>query len=228
MAERGIAGERPFLQFAVLRVDRSFRALPLEERRSLKEALLHALADEAVPTHTYSLVGLKAGADLLLWRMADTPDALQEAMARLLTGPMGPYLEPVHILTGVVRPSQYVRRPAPQEQAVFLSERLRYLVVYPFTKTADWYLLSRETRQGMMQEHIRVGREFPQVRQVLAYSFGLDDQEFIVAYEMDDLPVFVDLVMALRETEARRYTLRDTPLYTAIHRPPRECVDLLG
>jgi chlorite dismutase len=95
-------------------------------------------------------------------------------------------------------------------------------------KTAEWYLLDREARQAMMNEHIKVGHQYPMVQQLLAYSFGLDDQEFIVAYETDDLPAFLDLVYALRMVEGRKYTLRDTPILAGIHRPLPRILALLG
>lgn len=103
-----------------------------------------------------------------------------------------------------------------------------YLIVYPFSKTTEWYLMSRDARQGMMNEHMRVGHEYADIRQVLLYATGLDDQEFVVAYETEDLPRFSQLVTDLRATEARRYTLRDTPIITAIHRPLREALALIG
>ena len=111
---------------------------------------------------------------------------------------------------------------------MFEGERARYLIVYPFTKSTEWYLLPREIRQGSMNEHMRIGHGYPQVRQLLAYSFGLDDQDFVVAYETDDLPAFSALVRDLRATEGRRSTVRDTPILTAVHRPVREILDMLG
>ena len=88
--------------------------------------------------------------------------------------------------------------------------------MYPFTKTADWYLFGRETRQGMMNEHIRIGKQYREIKQLLLYSFGLQDQEFVVTYETDDLEMFSKLVYDLRDTEARRYTKEDTPLHTGV------------
>ena len=107
-------------------------------------------------------------------------------------------------------------------------ERSRYLIVYPFTKSTEWYLQSREARQGVMNEHMRIGHEYPMVRQALGYSFGLDSQEFVVAYETDDLVAFGDLVRALRATESRRSTVSDTPILLGIHRSLDEIVSLLG
>lgn len=67
-----------------------------------------------------------------------------------------------------------------------------------------------------MQEHIQVGREFPDVDLNTAYSFGLDDQEFVVAFEADEPSLFLDLVQRLRTTESSLYTLRDTPTFTCV------------
>lgn len=111
---------------------------------------------------------------------------------------------------------------------MFAGERSRYIIVYPFTKSTEWYLSSKEVRQGSMNEHMKIGHAYPQVRQLLAYSFGLDDQDFVVAYETDDLPAFSALVRDLRATDGRRSTVRDTPILTGIHRPIREIVELLG
>jgi chlorite dismutase len=121
-----------------------------------------------------------------------------------------------------------VKRPTSQEQSLFSGERSRYLVVYPFTKSTEWYLLGQEARQGVMNEHMRVGHQYPQVRQLLASSFGLDDQDFLVAYETDDLVAFGRLVRELRGTESRRSTVRDTPILAGIRRPVAEVAGLLG
>ncbi|MBI4670356.1 MAG: chlorite dismutase family protein [Chloroflexi bacterium] len=181
-----------------------------------------------ITSYLYSTLGLKTDADLLLWRVAASPDALQDSLSRLLLTGLGRYLDVTHTFNGLVRPSKYVRRATTQEQALFEQERQRYFIVYPFTKTIEWYLMSQDARQGMMNEHIRVGHEFPSVRQLLVYSTGLDDQEFIVAYETDELDAFQGLVIALRSTEARRYTLRDTPIFTCVHRPVAGTLALLG
>jgi chlorite dismutase len=183
---------------------------------------------EGVRTIAYSSVGLEAGVDVLLWRMAPSVDALEATAARVLRSGLGSWLSVTHSLIGRIGPSQYVRRPTEQEQSLFTGERSRYLVVYPFTKSTDWYLLSKEARQGVMNEHMRVGHEYPTIRQALAYSFGLDSQDFVVAYETDDLVAFGDLVRALRSTESRRSTVSDTPILLGIHRPVEEILGLLG
>ncbi|MFL5802080.1 MAG: chlorite dismutase family protein [Roseiflexaceae bacterium] len=219
-----------FVQYMTFKADPAWRRLPLSARVDGREALALAIEEAApdVTTYAYSTVGLKIGADLLLWRKCSSPLAMQEMTSRILQTGMGTYLEPAHSLFGFTRPSSYTRRPTTQEQAIDLEDRQTYLIVYPFSKTTDWYLMSREARQGMMNEHMRIGHEYDDVRQVLLYATGLDDQEFIVAYEAEDLPRFQSLVIDLRATEARRYTLRDTPILTAIHRPLREALALIG
>jgi chlorite dismutase len=160
--------------------------------------------------------------------MAERIEDLEQSAARSLACGMGRWMSISLSLVGLTRPSQYVKRPSAQEQSLFAGERSRYLVVYPFVKSVDWYLSPLEERKQAMAGHMRIGHRYPQIRQLLAYSFGLDDQEFVVAYETDDLVAFQDLVRDLRETEARRSTVRDTPIITAIHRPVEDVVRLLS
>ncbi len=219
-----------FVHVLALRLDPAWRRLPddvrLKDAAALEKAA--AAAAERVRTFTYSMVGLRADVDLLFWRLGPSVEALEETAASLLQTGIGRSMTVAHAMLGMVRPSTYVKKQTAQEQAMFSGERRAYLIVYPFVKTTDWYLLDQEARQAMMNEHIKVGHQFPMVQQLLAYSFGLDDQEFIVAYETDDLQAFLDLVHALRMTQGRKYTLRDTPILTGIHRPLREILALLG
>jgi chlorite dismutase len=218
-----------FVQYLFLSLDASWRRLPATERECATTELRSAIeGQEGVTTYAYTTTGLKAGTDLLLWRTGYALDEIQSGTNLLLKTRLGAYLSVPYSYVGLVRPSTYVRRQAPQEQAALEKDRGRYLVIYPFTKTSDWYLLSKATRQGMMNEHIKIGHEFPAIRQVLVHSFGLDDQEFVVAYEMEDLLEFQTLVMDLRSTDGRPYTLRDTPVFTAVHRPLPEALELVA
>ncbi len=223
--------EQIYIQALALGLDPAWRRRTDEERRDdgrgFAEAETAAGLD-GVRSVPYSSVGLEPGVDILLWRMGPSVDALEQAAARLLRAGLGRWLTVRHSFIGRIGASQYVRKPTEQEQSMFTGERSRYLVVYPFIKSTDWYLLSKEARQGVMNEHMRVGHEYPMIRQALAYSFGLDSQEFVVAYEMDDLVAFGDLVRALRSTESRRSTVSDTPILLGIHRPLDEILVLLG
>jgi chlorite dismutase len=221
--------ERRFIHALGLGLDPAWRRLPDGERRQSAAALVAAVAAKTeVITHSYSMVGLQPDTDVLLWSLAPSLEALEEKAARLLRSGMGRWLRVRESFLGVIQTSQYVKKPTPQEQSLFSGERSRYLVVYPFTKSTDWYLLGREARQGIMNEHMKVGHEYPQVRQLLANSFGLDDMDFLVAYETDDLPQFGELVRALRGTDSRKSTVRDTPILAGIHRSMKEITALLG
>jgi chlorite dismutase len=218
-----------YVRALALGLDPAWRRLDAAQRRGTADAFVKALAPGVgVVTETYSLIGLKPGIDLLVWQLAGSVDALEEESARLLRSGLGRWMTVRECFTGLIGDSQYVVRPTTQEQTLFEGDRARYLIVYPFTKTTEWYLTSREIRQGSMNEHMRVGHTYPQVRQLLAYSFGLDDQDFLVAYETDELPAFSALVRDLRATESRRSTLRDTPILLGIHRPAAEIMELLG
>lgn len=221
--------EDKFVHALALGLDPAWRRLPADERcRSAEELCAAVTATSDVATFTYSMVGLKAGVDVLLWSLSPTLEALEEKSAHVLRAGMGAWFTSRHSFLGMIRPSQYVKRPTEQEQSLFTGERSAYLVVYPFTKSADWYLLPQDTRQQVMNEHMKVGHRFRQVRQLLAYSFGVDDMDFLVAYETDDLQAFGELVRELRATESRRSTVRDTPILTGIHRPIAEITRLLG
>jgi len=220
--------ERRFVQALALGLDPAWRRLPDAERSEDALAFCQAVEQPGVTTFSYSMIGLQVGVDLLLWRLASSLEELEVAAAVALRSGLGRSLRVSDSLLGIIQPSQYVKRPTLQEQSLFEGERSPYLVVYPFTKSADWYLLRQEARQGVMNEHMRVGHAYPQVRQLLAYSFGIDDQDFLVAYETDDLVAFSSLVRDLRSTESRRSTVRDTPILTGIHRPLLQILGMLG
>ena len=219
-----------FVQYLFLRVASDWRRLDAATRAAGR-AEFADIIDSAAPnvtTHAYSTLGLKSDAQLMLWWKSTDAMTVQDTLGAVLATGLGAYCDVAHSLWGLTRPSIYTKRRTVQEQAIDDATRLQYLVVYPFSKTIEWYLMSRDARQGMMNEHMRIGHEFGDVRQVLLYTTGLDDQEFIVAYETDRLERHQDLVIALRSTEARRYTLRDTPIFTAVHRPLRDALALLG
>jgi chlorite dismutase len=217
-----VSDETIWIQAVALGLDPAWRRIPPAAQADDIAALLAAEAattDAGIRTLTYSTIGIEPGVDILLFRLAPSIAALETAGARLARSGLGRWLSLRHSLLGRIGPSQYIRKPSDQERSVLDGEPAGYLVVYPFTKSTDWYLQSRDERQGIMNEHIRVGHRYPTVRQLLAYSFGLDDQDFVVAYDTDDLATFGDLVRELRGTESRRSTVRDTPLLLGVHRP---------
>lgn len=231
MSNEEVVVTRPayFVTYTGFKLDPAWRRLPHAARQDGRESFAHVAEEfDQIKTYAYSTLGFKRDVDMMLWRKGFDPKLMQEMTSRLLQTGIGQYLDISYNLFGFTRASTYTKRPTTQEQAIDVDTRQAYLVVYPFSKTTEWFLMSREARQGMMNEHMRIGHDYADIPQVLLYSTGLDDQEFVVAYETEDLPRFSALVTDLRDTEARRYTLRDTPILTGIHRSMRETLELIG
>lgn len=214
---------RTLSHFAFYHFNQSYYTLPPEDRKTTLSAFQTAITATAQKVDIYQVSPLQSEADILVWSAIEIQDAHRPEQfftdLACQTNPFRKYIQPVQNLWGFTRPSEYTKTRSTQEIDPFAIQRKPYLVMYPFVKTTAWYLMSREARQGMMNEHIRIGKQYPEITQLLLYSFGLQDQEFIVIYETDDLTHFSDLVYELRSSEARRYTLRDAPLFTAIYHP---------
>ncbi len=219
---------RTLNHYALAAFKDAYWALTSAQRAAFHADWLAGLRAAAGKTDIFQAT--ESGLDLVIWSalLADEkPDAA--AFFEKFAQANAPYRHLIEIkdsLWGFTRPSQYSKASSKQEIDPFSDERKAYMVIYPFSKTTEWYLMSREARQGMMNEHIRIGKQYEDIRQLLLYSFGLQNQEFVVVYETDDLTRFSDLVNELRDTEARRYTLRDTPLHTAIYHPAEETLSL--
>ena len=215
-----MASDTRFVHALALGVDSEWRRLGDAERRRSARAFAAACepADGAV-TLGYSLIGLRSEAELLLWSMGPSLEAVEERAAASLRAGLGRWAAVRESFFGVLTPSPYVRRRRPAEPRPFGGAGARYLIVYPFTKGGHWYRLGAPARQAIMAEHMRVGRRYPQVRQLLASSFGVDDQDHLVAYGTDELAAFSRLVRELRGTDARRYTTRDIPVLAGVRRP---------
>jgi len=219
---------RTLNHFSLVRFTARYWETGASERREYRDRWLDAVRAAGQATHLYQVAGLEARNDLLVWSAVEADDAA--APARFFSAwaealaPARRFLEVRDTLWGLTLPSQYTKTRSAQELEPFAEARLPYLIVYPFIKSADWYLESAEARKRMMAGHIKVGKQYPQITQLLLYSFGLQDQEFVVVYETDDLAPFLSLVHELRATEARRYTVRDWPLHLGLHQT-REALD---
>src|SRR5206468_2529732 len=170
----------------------------------------------------YGLVGIRGDCDFLLWQVAENLDALVALQTALNRTDLGAYLTSPYSFLAMTRRSiyEFPEDPGQPSRLVIRPSDARYLFVYPFIKTRGWYMLPKAERQTMMDEHVRVGRKYPSIRLNTTYSYGLDDQEFIVAFEGDQPGDFLDLVMELRESKASSYTLRDTPAASLADLPP--------
>ena len=215
---------RQFLNYSFYKLDPVFRRLPAAERRAAADEFVEVVRSwdsmEDVILRTYSLVGLRADVDFMLWRIAFDPLAFQAMEAAIRRSQLGAYLSPVYNFLSLQRRSPYVNKMKTAGEGVeLLPGEGKYLFVYPFVKTRAWYRLSPHARQGLMDEHIAASAPFKGVRLNTSESFGVDDQDFVVAFVSDYPQEFVDLVGRLRYTEASLYTQRDTPMFACVKAP---------
>ncbi len=223
---------RDFINYTCFHIDPAWRRKLGPERTSGADRFVELLERPPEPliARTYSLVGTKAGVEMMLWTIAPRLEAIQEFHARLAGTPIGGYLERVYSYLGMARRSEYLGEHAHGGQEGTTTRRrpfdLPYLFVYPFVKRRDWYALPFEERRRIMGEHFRIGHRFPRVQIHTGYSVGLDDAEFILAFEAESPAEFLDLVEALRPSEASRYTQLETPIFTGVKVTARRMVEL--
>jgi len=207
-----------YVAYTFFRVDPAWRRLPVDERQAGKDAFAEVVedfTDRFAHLRAYTTTGVRPETDFFLWKIADRYESLGELGVALNATPLAGWLETPYSYLATTKASQYTsarraRKVAPQGSP--------YLVVYPFVKVRPWYALPEADRQRAMEEHIRIGREeFPGIKNHTTYSFGIDDQEFMTAFECDEPADFMHLMLTLRESEASRYTERDTPIFVGKH-----------
>ena len=212
--------------FWIYRLRPSWRLLDREARRLGREALtglMQAPASAGVTLRgSYSMAGFHAGADFMLWCISNSADAINDLAVEIRHTGLGQHLEAREVLLGLAGPSEY----NPDHLPAFLKGHAprRYLSVYPFVKTPEWYLLPEEERREMMAEHGRAGRHHAVAGNTLR-AFGLGDAEFVVALEAEHLKDLVDCMDALRRFRVRQYTQRDAPIYLGRLQPLEEVLD---
>ena len=216
--------ERHFVKYTFLRVDPAWRRLDPAQRARDKREFAAACADFAQDhlLRAFSLVGTRGDADLMLLSQAQNLERIHEFHVVLAQSGLMKWCEVPHSFLAMTKESEY----SDESRLEVRPAHGRYLFVYPFVKTRAWYALPADERHRIMQEHIRIGREFPSVDLNTSYSFGLDDQEFVVAFECDEPAAFLDLVMELRESQASRYTERETPIFTCVRMAPADAIAL--
>lgn len=226
MAEAQPTMRRQVVKYNFYQVEPAWRRLPDAERDGHRRELTALVGEfsDRIEVRTYSLVGLRADTDFLLWLIGWKMEDMQDFAEAVNATGLGKYLRTAYSYLSLSRPSPYVDSHVHADQEG-RAKALRpqspdhpYLVVYPFVKVAEWYQLPLERRQEMMNQHFAIGHKYPSVRNNTTYSFGIDDQEHVVAFDVSNIDEFLDLLMELREAEARPYTERDTPIFTCIAR----------
>jgi peroxiredoxin len=214
-----------YVMYAVFRVrdplgdDREALTAELEE-------LIDQLGAKGVTTRgTYDVAGFRADADILFWWVAESSDDLQDAYHRFRHTRLGRASEPVWSVMALHRPAEFNKSHIPAYLAD--EEPGRYVCVYPFVRSYEWYLLPDEERRAMLAEHGKMAREYPDVRANTVSSFALGDYEWILAFEADELHRIVDLMRHLRGARARIHTREELPFFTGPRKPVRELVAAL-
>ena len=207
--------QRHFVKYTFLKADPAWRRLAPEERAEGKREFIAACEDFGADhlVQSFSLVGTRGDCDLMLVAEAENLERIHEFHVVLAQSGLMKWCSTPYSFLGLRKTSEY----SDEERNVPRPFRGKYLFVYPFVKTRAWYALPADERWRIMQQHIQVGREYPAVDNHTTYSFGLDDQEFVVAFDTNDAGAFLDLVQRLRTTEASAWTLRDTPSFTCIN-----------
>jgi len=205
---------RHFVKYTFLKLDPAWRRLDDDARAAGKREFAAACADfaEGHLLRAFSTVGTRGDTDLMLLAQAQNLDRIHEFHVVLAQSGLMKWASIPYSFLAMTKPSEY----SDESRLEVRPAHGKYLFVYPFVKTRAWYALDGDERYRIMQEHIKLGREYPNIDLNTSYSFGLDDQEFVVAFETDDPGSFLDLVQRLRTTESSLYTLRDTPTFTCI------------
>jgi chlorite dismutase len=226
---------RQFVNFSFFKLDPAFRRLPQAEIDKGKKEFMEVLEEydnrDDMILLSYTTMGIRADAELMFWRVSYKMELFQEMTTKMYRTGLGKYLIQTYSYFSQTKKSMYmdIFNPEHEEDRThIIPGKAKYLFIYPFTKKREWYLLTKFTRQGIMDEHIFVGNKYPSVKLNTTYSFGIDDYEFVVAFETDYPDDFVDLVMDLRETEGSRYTEEDTPIFSCTAMSLEDAVNSLG
>lgn len=223
---------RQFLKYTFFKLIPAWRSVAEEEKENAKQSF-RQIVDKHSTTmivKPFSLFGTRGDADFMLWTISEGLEDFQEMISEILKSQLGKYLTTPYSYLSMTRRSEYIREHRhPGQEGDALKKvpgKAKYLFVYPFVKKREWYNLSAEERQRMMMDHIRKGHNFPSVKINTSYSFGLDDQEFVLSFETDYPSDFLELVMALRSTEASKYTQLETPIFTCVSCPIGDLLQL--
>jgi chlorite dismutase len=218
-----------FFSFTFYKVDPKWRWLnEIGKDESSTEFLeLLKVANTKIKVRTYSTIGLRHDSEFMIWSISPSLENIQVLTTKIYSTILGKYLEPTCTFLSLTRKSIYSN----QVKLGFENESdppLKYVVVYPFIKSREWYLLPFEKRKQMMDEHIKIGRKYPEIRLNTTYSFGIGDQDFMLAFETNDLSRFQNLIIDLRETEVSRYIIKDTPMIPCVLKDMNEIIKSLG
>ena len=225
---------RKYLRYVFFKAAREWRSLDEEAKEGGASEFLEVLGKHSarMSLRCYSLVGTRGDVDFMIWVVAEDLLDIQGFVADLLATGLGKHLDVVYSFLAMSKKSKYLGTHKHEEQEGETAERVpgnsKYVFVYPLVKKREWYKVPHVERQRIMADHFRIGHKYPAIKINTGYSFGLDDQEFVLAFEGDSPAEFLDLVEELRTSDASKYTERETPIFTCVAVDPRAMVKLLG
>jgi chlorite dismutase len=226
-SQANLSEKKVFFCFSFFKIDPKWRWMAdLAKEESAKE-VDNIIRNSNVRFRSYSTLGLRDDAEFLLWFASESLEEIQGVVSKIYLTVFGKYIYPTHVYLSNTRPSIYAKGPRGHGWLAG-EEQKQYVIVYPFIKTREWYLLSVQERQQMMDEHIQIGKKYPQVILNTTYSFGIHDEDFMLAFETDDLTAFQNLIMELRETKVSRYVQIDTPMIVGVKKDIIPLIASLG
>ena len=212
-----------FASYPVFRADPE-RLEAVDRELAVKEAaeLLDGFSGRVSVRGAYSTAGFRADADLMFWWVANSADDVQDLLVAFRRTALGRALVQKEAFLGMVRPAEF----APDHQPAFVKRDppKKYLCVYPFVRTPEWYLLAPKERGRLLREHGEMAHDYKDVLPNTTSAFGLGDYEWILAFEADSPDRLVDLIRHLRAAEARRYTQLEVPFITGVRKSLAEAV----
>lgn len=227
-AKPEVSGNEPvgllYCAYAAYSADRGDRRVdPADRAAAAAEAQAAIEGVDGVHLRgAYSLAGFRAEADLMFWLLGETADAIQQAIVKLQHTQLGRSLTPFWTNIGVHRDAEFNKGHVP----AFLvgEDPQKYLCVYPFVRSLEWYLLEPADRAQQLKEHGMMAIPYPDVRANTVSGFALGDYEWLLAFEAEELERIVDLMRHLRGAQARRHTREELPFLTGVRKPLAEVV----
>ena len=216
-----------YFNFSFFKVDPKWRWMAdLAKEESAKE-VENVIRNSGIMFRSYSNLGLRDDADFLFWFVSKSVEEIQIVIEKIYKTVFGKYIIPSRTYLSCTRPSVYIQE---QKAQGFITgnESKKHVIVYPFTKTREWYLLPKEKRQEIMDEHIKVSKKYPQIVLNTTYSFGIHDEDFMLAFEVDNIRDFQDLIMDLRETQVSSYVKNDIPMIVCVRKDIVPLISSLG
>ena len=225
--------EKQFVNFMFFRVNPDWRKLNAETKRVFKSEFqsIYNKFDKELLLFSYSLVGFDSKADLMLWRIGSSLDAIQEMTAKLYRTNVGSYLETTNNYLSVTKKMMFIaegEHDSVEDRFHVKAGMKKYHFVYPCAKDSDWYDKPGEERDELIRDNFMVGKKFPNINIHLTHAFGFSEKEYIISFETDEPNDFLALAEELRQTPASKFTLRGMPVYTCRLRPLAECLDAIG